>query len=93
MIAVGSKEFDPMSHRGSLLRVSPEEPIHAWVLAVARDIDAKVDRSVLDLWAHSALTTTFHFEVLESEDDKYYRAANLREAKPGRVFAGLSEVC
>lgn len=79
-----SAGFDPMAHKGSLLRVSPEEPIHAWLLAVSRDIDSQVDQSVLDQWLHSALTVTFHFEVLQSEDEKYFRAANLREARRSR---------
>ena len=80
IIAVDSDGFDPLTHKGSLVRVSPEEPVHAWALAVARDIDRRVDDEVRKLWKYHSLTCTFHFERLENEDDTYYRAVNLREA-------------
>jgi hypothetical protein len=80
VIAVESDGFNPLSRKGGLIRVSPEEPVHAWALAVARDIDLRVDDNVLKQWRYHSLTVTFHFECLASEDEKFYRAANLREA-------------
>ena len=77
VIAVAGTQTHPLRAQGALSRVSPDEPVYAWLLAVARDIDAGLP---MDGWVHSALTVTFTFRQLVTEEDKYYAAVNLREA-------------
>ena len=66
--------YDPMKHIGALEFCVPEELVHAFFYAVARDIDndnVKVD--VIKQWYHIAVTTTFSFEILGSANQIYYR--------------------
>ena len=77
VIAVAGTSTNPLHTQGALPRVSPDEPVYAWLLAVARDIDAGLP---MEAWVHSALTVTFTFRTLVTDDDKYFAAANLREA-------------
>ena len=80
VVALYTAVVNPLTVKGSLARVSPDEPVHAWLLAVCRDIQDGAGDGVLQGWYHSALTTSFHFELLPSDDEQLYRAANLREA-------------
>jgi len=77
VIAIAGTHVNPLHAAGALSRVSPDEPVYAWLLAAARDIDAGLP---MDGWVHSALTVTFTFRQLVTEDEKYYAAVNLREA-------------
>ena len=71
---------DPLEKKGALKRVSPEEVVQAFELAIARDIRANPDdHDVLKKWRASMLTVTFSFEVLPNEDVRYWRGVNLRE--------------
>ena len=59
--------------------MSPEEEIRAWVWAVHRDLKAR-NEAALSEWRDKALSQPMVFEVMASDDEKYYRTCNMREA-------------
>ena len=63
-------EFDPLTHRGALECVSPEEIKIAFIRAVARDIQSD---DALKQWRKVALSTSVIFKKLESDDDVFSR--------------------
>ncbi len=71
--------------KGNMLPVSPEEEVHAFVMAIARDIDNKEPTADLDLeiWHASLLSVTFKFCILPSEDDRHFRQVMLRDQAVG----------
>jgi len=78
-IAVFDLGFNPLMHKGALLRVSPEEVTGAVVLAIARDIEHNEDPSVLRAWRRSVLSTTGMFKILPTATDRYWYALQERE--------------
>jgi hypothetical protein len=80
MVHIGvPKDFNVLEHKGALCRVSPEEMVHALMFAVANAISSKADDSTLQAYRRLMLSVTFRFEVLETEDERYWRSCNLRE--------------
>lgn len=80
IVVVVDGKTNPLERKGSLERVSPEEPLLAWLVAVCRDLDNNAPNTRIDQWVHTALTATFLFQELQTDDEKFYMAANLREA-------------
>jgi len=78
-VAVPGVEFDPLEHKGALLRVSPEEITGALVLAIARDIQNSEPAEVLQSWKQVVLSTTCVFKVLPTATDRYWYALQQRE--------------
>lgn len=94
-IAVESDDFSPLQHQGALQKVSPGEPIFAFLQAVRDDIDALADvaseegsdarkhqahlEERLQSWKQAMLTTTGLFVHLASADDKWWFEHNMRE--------------
>jgi hypothetical protein len=78
-IAVADVSFDPLMHKGALLRVSPEEVTGAIVFAIARDINNNEDISVLQAWKRSVLSTTGMFKLLPTTTARYWYALQERE--------------
>jgi len=70
-IAVPGPEFNPLMHKGGLLRVSPEEITSASALAIARDIANNECESVLRTWRKFALSATGKFVVLQTATERY----------------------
>ncbi|CAK9038886.1 Uncharacterized protein SCF082_LOCUS22815 [Durusdinium trenchii] len=64
-------------HFGNLTRVTPEEADHALLLAVSGAIDAGEDEQVLRQWRAVLLTVPMIFEILPTNDQKFFRV-NLR---------------
>ena len=84
---------------GKPLRVvSPLEPIHAFLMAVRRDIEAGEEEVVLHEWLKCILSTSATFRIIENSDDYYFCHLQLRE-EPGiehelvKVGASLMCVC
>ena len=66
---------------------SPDEMLHAYVMAVARDVnDPTTPRDTLLKWRFYLLTCTFAFEVKASPDDIAWAATRLREDAAVRFF-------
>jgi hypothetical protein len=64
---------------GDLVRVSPQETVHAFILACAAACRAGAGLDELERWRKAMLTATFRFESILTVDALYWRAANLRE--------------
>ena len=78
-IAVPSLTYNPMEHMGELQRVSPNEPGDALLLAIADDVRAGAGKQRLEEWQKVILTVQFHFELLATDDEKFWRSQQLRE--------------
>ena len=55
-----------------------QEPVHAFVLAIARDVEAGKDTSMLEEWKRMALSCTIKFSPMD-EQQTYWAAAQARE--------------
>ena len=84
VVAVDSPNSDIRVAHGSMLRVSPAELEHAFFLRVAEDIEAGTDDEALAPWKTAMLTCSFHFEVIETEEKRFYRQITLREQITGK---------
>jgi hypothetical protein len=72
-IAVPGPEFNPLIHKGALLRVS-SEITSAFALAIARGIANNECESVLRTWRKFALSATGKFFVLWTATERYWYA-------------------
>ena len=79
IVSVPTRDYDPLAHRGALRSPSPEEVIHAFLLAVHRDFKGNASDDVMKEWRKAALTVTFNFKLHEKEDSFYWEAVNSRE--------------
>ena len=75
----GHKEMDVSQHLGSLVRVSAQEIVHAFIFGVRSAVTRGADDSELAQWKRAMLTTTFAFEEIVTVEALYRRSANLRE--------------
>ena len=78
IVAVPDKEYRVKEHKGTLMRVSPEELTTAFIRAVARDIIAKQPDAVLQKWRNFMLSTTCTFVLLSAPMDRYWYALSKR---------------
>ncbi len=65
---------------GRLVRISPEEVIHVFLLAAAEDLKAHpddMDRALI--WRSCALSVPMEFTVCASAEARHWQAINLRE--------------
>ena len=78
-VAVPSVEYKVVEHKGSLMRVSPEEITGAYFIAVARDIGRSEPSEILQEWEKCILSTTCKFVLLPGQMDRYWYALARRE--------------
>ena len=78
-IGVPSHDYKVKSHRGALMRVSPEEMTSAFILAVARDVTNGAPEDTLLQWRNTILSTPCKFVVLAAPMDRYWHALRVRE--------------
>ena len=78
-IAVPGPEFNPLMHKGALLRVSLEEITSAFALAIARDIANNACEGVLRTWRKFALSATGKLVVLQTATERYWYALQQRD--------------
>jgi len=84
-VLVDSANYPIMAHKGSLKRVSPEEPCHAAIFVCADDITrlqhdlSPEAKERLMRWRQIFLSCCFCFEVATGDDAVYWRAYNLRQ--------------
>ena len=71
--------LDVKARQGDLVRVSPQETVHAFIFACADVCRSGATASELDQWRKAMLSTTFRFETILTREDLYWRAANLWE--------------
>jgi hypothetical protein len=65
---------------GNLKAISPEEPRHALVFAIARDIDAGLTDDELLWWKNLVVSAIITFKTVDTEDDIFWLATNARES-------------
>ena len=86
-IAVPTLDWNPREHRGDWPRASPEEPVHAAILAVIRDLDNNVEESVLDKWVLFFRNVRYNFILMPDKEDRYWHSARLREEQKSLASA------
>ena len=72
-------DFDLTANVGNLHRVSPEEPVHAFIHAVAAAIERNAPQTELDAWLACALNTPVEFLIAPNAQAMAWRAVNMRE--------------
>ncbi len=78
-IALPSRDYKPLEHRGGLHRLSPDEITAAYIFAIKRDIDNQKSEEVLMQWREHMLCTTFRFVLLPTHASEYWFALDQRE--------------
>ena len=79
LIGIPSHDYNVKSHKGALMRVSPEEMTSAFIMAVARDITNGAPEAVLLKWRRTILSTPCKFVILATPMDRYWHALRVRE--------------
>jgi hypothetical protein len=80
VIGAPSCDWDPTKTRGSWQRATAEELVHAYILAVARDVQLpKKKAGVLEEWRFHLLTCSFRFEIVATEEELFFKSARMRE--------------
>jgi hypothetical protein len=79
VVAVTAGE-DPMTVKGQLRRMSPDEMVHALWFQIAADIDSGVEDDRLKGWVTTCLTVSFEFKLLERDTDLFWEPVRLRTA-------------
>jgi hypothetical protein len=74
------KDVDVFEHKGAWRRVTPEELVHGYILAIARDIAPPTKPlAKLKQWRFHLLTTSFNFRIVPSDEELFWLAAKFRE--------------
>ena len=79
VITINDLDADPLSQRGALRAISPEEIRCAMLFAIARDVARGAPIDDLKAWRCHALSTTTQFVYHATHDDMYFAACQLRE--------------
>jgi hypothetical protein len=69
-----------VANLGHLKAISPEEPRHALVFAIARDIDNGMSDEQLMPWKVLSTSAVIEFRPVENDDDIFWSATNARES-------------
>ena len=74
-------EFKLDEHKGSLYRISPEEPDYAMIYSLEKAVIASGGETtpLLERWKKLCLNTVVSIEVIPEGEQRQWRAANLRE--------------
>ena len=65
---------------GKLVRISPEEMLYAYFIGAAKSIEANQgDDNLVSNWKKVALSVPMSFVRCTNQDDRYWKAVNLRE--------------
>ncbi len=80
VVAISKSEIDKLSQmKTTMKRISPEEIVYAMLAAAADAVRTGADNDTLTAWRTALLTTSFHWMVIDNEDDKFYTSQTLRE--------------
>ena len=67
------------SMKGSLIRVSPPEMVHAMIIAMHADFTNGGDETTMGAWRAAVLSTDFEFRFIESEDAQHFSCLQDRQ--------------
>ena len=79
VITINDLGADPLTQRGALRAISPEEIRCAMLFAIARDVARDAPLEDLKAWRCHVLSTTTQFVYHATNDDMYFAACQLRE--------------
>ena len=79
VITMNDLETDPLTQRGALRAISPEEIRFAMLFAIARDVARCAPVDDLNAWRRYVLSATTQFVHHSTQDDMYFAACQLRE--------------
>ena len=79
VVSVTDLDANPLSQRGALQAISPEELRCAMLFAIARDVANGAGKEALNAWRRNALSVTMQFIHRPSRDAMYFAACQLRE--------------
>eukprot|EP00969_Alexandrium_andersonii_P006911 301794-Alexandrium_andersonii.AAC.2 len=65
---------------GTTRRLTPDEPVIAWIRKVATVIKDGADEDEVAAWREAALQTGFEYVRMEAESDMYFKAKHFRES-------------
>ena len=74
--------------RGSLLRISPEEPLHAWILAASRAVRDGASEEDLEAWVGMVMAAPLEFRRIPDQNAVFWAQVAEREAL-GRRFTAM----
>ena len=77
--AINEAELTSMTTASKLKRLSPEEPLVAFVGAIARGVKNAASTETMKQWKRLALSTLVEFRAVDSADDVHWAAVNMRE--------------
>lgn len=78
VVAVSGVDYDAAGRLGAWQHITPEEILHAYIFAVARDAKQPGNHARVKAWRYHLLTVTFSF-VIASGEDIYWKQARMRE--------------
>ena len=73
--------------RGTLARVTPEEPLHAWVKVTAARIRHGADAAELAAWVNMAKNCSIEFQKIPHSKDLFWKQVKERESIGHRFYA------
>ena len=73
------QDQDILAHVGSLQRASAEEPVHACLLAVHRDITSGASNDIMNRWKTMLLSVPLVFAIITPGEQRYWKSQQLRE--------------
>ena len=87
MVAVSHAKFKTEQHLGSWKSLNAEEVLHAYIAAIARDVEINSSAATLNEWRWHLLTTTVIFRIIASDEDIFWQSATMREEMAPRFEA------
>ena len=78
LITVSGPDADLEGTKGSWQHITPEEILHSYLFAIARDAAIPDNHTRMKNWCFFLLTTSFSF-ILCTGEDIYWRQARIRE--------------
>ena len=91
VVALDKASVDVLALSGKLPLLSPEESVHAPLLACARDIAKGATEDRVQKWRTFFLSVSFKFVVVPAED-RFFKAVNARN-KICSDYAALARTC
>ena len=79
IIRVPHTDFIPMECKGSLSSPSPEEYVHTFLMGMSEAVKSGAPTEELKAWRAAALTASFSFELMDTNEKFFWTSVNLRE--------------
>lgn len=77
--AIPDSSFEVLAHKGSIQRLSPEEPVHQAIFSLDEAISLNLGDDILRRWRSMLLRPCVKFERVGPGRPRYWRSLNIRE--------------